>query len=68
MDFRDLAGFYSQAVRELQLDPVDVIGFSAGGFIAAEMVAADPRIFSNMILVAPMGLKPAEGEILESFR
>ena len=65
--YRDLAGFYSQVVRELKLDPVDVMGFSAGGFIAAEMAAADPRIFSKMILVAPMGLKPAEGEIKDIF-
>ena len=57
--YRDLAGFYSQVVRELRLDPVDVIGYSAGGFIAAEMVAADPKIFSKMILVAPMGIKPS---------
>src|SRR5580704_3338351 len=67
MDYRDLAGFYSQVVREMRLEPVDVIGFSAGGFIAAEMVAADPKIFSKMILVAPMGLKPAEGEIMDIF-
>jgi pimeloyl-ACP methyl ester carboxylesterase len=65
--YRDLAGFYSQVVREMRLEPVDVIGFSAGGFIAAEMVAADPRIFSHMILVAPMGIKPAEGEIMDVF-
>ena len=67
MNYRDLAGFYSQVVRELRLDPVDVIGFSAGGFIAAEMVAADPKIFSKMILVAPMGIKPAAGEIMDIF-
>jgi pimeloyl-ACP methyl ester carboxylesterase len=65
--YRDLAGFYSIVLRELKLDPVDVIGFSAGGFIAAEMAAADPKIFKRMILVAPMGLKPAEGEILDIF-
>src|SRR5260370_22375946 len=65
--YRDLAGFYSQVVRELRLDPVDVIGYSAGGFIAAEMVAADPKIFSKIILVAPMGIKPAEGEIMDIF-
>jgi pimeloyl-ACP methyl ester carboxylesterase len=67
MDYRDLAGFYSQMVRGMRLDPVDVIGFSAGGFIAAEMAAADPRIFSHMVLVAPMGIKPASGEILDFF-
>ncbi len=65
--YRDLAGFYSQVLREMRLDPIDVIGFSAGGFIAAEMAAADPRIFSRMILVAPMGIKPAEGEIMDIF-
>ena len=65
--YRDLAGFYSQVVRELALDPVDAIGYSAGGFIAAEMAAADPRIFSKLVLVAPMGIKPAVDEIMDIF-
>jgi pimeloyl-ACP methyl ester carboxylesterase len=65
--YRDLAGFYSQVVREMKLDPIDVIGFSAGGFIAAEMAAADPRIFSKMVLVAPMGIKAEQGEIMDIF-
>jgi pimeloyl-ACP methyl ester carboxylesterase len=65
--YRDLAGFYSIVVRELKLDPIDVIGFSAGGFIAAEMAAADPRIFSHMVLVGPMGIKPEQGEIADIF-
>jgi len=65
--YRDLAGFYSQVVREMKLDPIDVIGFSAGGFIAAEMAAADPRIFSKMVLVAPMGMKAEQGEIMDIF-
>jgi len=65
--YRDLAGFYSQVVREMRLNPVDAIGFSAGGFIAAEMAAADPKIFSKMVLVAPMGIKPAKGEIMDIF-
>src|SRR5580700_5014640 len=67
LDYRDLAGFYSQAVRDMKLEPIDVIGFSAGGFIAAEMAAADPAIFSRMVLVAPMGIKPATGEIMDFF-
>src|SRR5258708_39293557 len=60
--YRDLAGFYSQVVREMKLDPVDAIGFSAGGFIAAETAAADPPAFSRLGPVAPMGVKPASGE------
>jgi pimeloyl-ACP methyl ester carboxylesterase len=63
--YRDLAGLYSQILRELGAAPIDVIGFSAGGFVAAEMAAADPQIFSHMVLVAPMGIKPTDGEILD---
>jgi pimeloyl-ACP methyl ester carboxylesterase len=66
-NYRDLAGFYSQVVREMRLDPIDVIGFSAGGFIAAEMAGCDPKIFSHMVLVAPMGIKPEQGEIMDIF-
>ncbi|HLX36166.1 MAG TPA: alpha/beta hydrolase [Candidatus Binataceae bacterium] len=66
-DYRDLGGFYSQVLREMKLAPIDVIGFSAGGFIAAEMAAACPHIFSRMILVAPMGIRPAKGEIFDIF-
>jgi pimeloyl-ACP methyl ester carboxylesterase len=65
--YRDLAGFYSQVVRQMRLEPIDVIGFSAGAFTAAEMAAADPKIFSRMTLVAPMGIKPSKGEILDFF-
>ena len=54
-------------LREHQLEPIDVIGFSAGGFTAAEMAAADPHLFRRMVLVAPMGIKPNEGEILDFF-
>jgi pimeloyl-ACP methyl ester carboxylesterase len=66
-NFRDLAGFYAWVVRDMKLDPVDVIGFSAGGYIAAEMAAMDAKLFKRMVLVAPMGLKPAQGEILDIF-
>jgi len=66
-NYRDLGGFYALALRELHLDPLDVVGFSAGGFIAAEMAAADPKLFSHLVLVAPMGLKPIEGEITDVF-
>ena len=65
--YRDLGGFYAQVVREMNLDPVDVIAFSAGAFAAAEMAASDPKIFKHMVLVAPMGLKPTEGEIMDIF-
>ncbi len=64
---RDLAAFYSRMLREMALGPVDVIGFSLGGWIAAEMAAADAGQFRRMALVAPTGIRPPEGEILDLF-
>jgi pimeloyl-ACP methyl ester carboxylesterase len=51
----------------MHLEPLAVLGFSAGGFIAAEMAAADPKMFTHLVLVTPMGLKPIAGEILDFF-
>lgn len=66
-NYRDVAAFYSRMLREQDLAPIDVIGFSAGGFIAAEMAAACPELFERMVLVAPMGVRPIEGEIFDFF-
>lgn len=63
--YRDLGGYYAQVLRELKLGQVDVVAFSAGAYIAAEMAASDPDIFGHMALVGPMGLKPAEGFIAD---
>jgi pimeloyl-ACP methyl ester carboxylesterase len=65
---RDLAGFYANYLLEQNLGPIDVIGFSLGGWIAAEMAAANPHQFRKMVLVAPMGIRPQEGEIFDFFQ
>jgi pimeloyl-ACP methyl ester carboxylesterase len=67
MSIRDLAGFYQRYVREQRLAPVDVLGHSLGGWIAAEMAACDPKQFHKMLLVAPTGIRPPEGEIMDMF-
>src|SRR5438128_2368412 len=51
-NIRDLACFYSRLIREQRLTPVDVIGFSMGGWIAAEMAVQDAKQFRHMVLVA----------------
>jgi pimeloyl-ACP methyl ester carboxylesterase len=63
--YRDLAGFYARMVREQGWSPIDVIGFSAGGYVAAEMAAACPEMIRRLVLVAPMGLRPTEGQIFD---
>jgi pimeloyl-ACP methyl ester carboxylesterase len=67
MDMRDLAAFYARFAREQNLMPVDVIGFSLGGWLAAEMAAQNARQFARMILVGAAGLRPPSGEIMDLF-
>jgi pimeloyl-ACP methyl ester carboxylesterase len=68
MHMRDLACFYARVLRELELVPIDVIGFSFGGWLAAEMAANCAEQFGRMILVAAVGIRPPAGEILDMFR
>lgn len=63
-DYRDLAAYYARLVRQLGA-PVDVIGFSAGAYLGAEMAVLDPGLFRKLILVGPLGVKPTEGEIFD---
>ena len=58
MNMRDLAGWYLRALDELGLQGVDVIGFSLGGWLAAEMATMCPQQFNKMILVGAAGIKP----------
>ena len=69
-NIRDMAGFYARYLKEQKLAPIDVIGFSLGGWIAAEMAANNPSQFRKMVLVAPEGIRPPEGEgyILDFFQ
>lgn len=67
MTVRDLAGWYLRALDELGLGSVNVIGFSMGAWLAAEMAAICPHQFKKMVLVGPMGIKPPEGEIFDMF-
>ena len=64
---RDLAAVASLLLNELQIDRCAVVGLGFGGYIAAEMAASGQSRFSHLVLVNPMGLQPAEGEIRDQF-
>ena len=66
-NIHDLALFYSWVVRDLNLALLDVIGSSVGGWLAAEMATINPKQFRKMVLVAPAGIKPPDGEIADVF-
>jgi pimeloyl-ACP methyl ester carboxylesterase len=64
---RDLAAIEAAALRRLGLQGVPVVGLGLGGWLAAEIAVADPSLFKALVLVAPFGLKPAQGEIYDQF-
>ncbi len=65
---RDLAAWVTWFARDLRLpQPLNVIGFSMGGWIAAEIATVNSTIFKRMVLVGAAGLKPDEGEIWDYF-
>ena len=63
----DAACFYLWLLEEMGLERVNVVGFSLGGWIAAEMAVMNPRVFNRLILVSAAGLKPIQGEITDIF-
>ena len=67
MNVRDISTWTLWAMDDLGLSGVNVVGFSLGGWIAAEMATQDLSAFRKMALVAPAGILPPSGEILDMF-
>ena len=63
----DLARFYLWLLDVIGLRRVHLLGHSIGGWIAAEMATMCPHVIDRLVLVAPTGLKPEVGEILDIF-
>jgi pimeloyl-ACP methyl ester carboxylesterase len=53
----DLASFYLDFLDQLDLDNVDLVGFSLGGWIAAEIAARNTSRIRSLTLIAPAGLR-----------
>jgi pimeloyl-ACP methyl ester carboxylesterase len=63
----DLARFYLWFLDTAGLGRPHVLGHSIGGWTAAEMAVMSPGSLGRLVLVAPAGLKPESGEILDIF-
>jgi pimeloyl-ACP methyl ester carboxylesterase len=64
----DIAYMVLDVVDDLGLKNVPVIGFSFGGWIAAEMATKDDSFISKLVLVDPYGIKtgkPTDREIAD---
>lgn len=65
---RDLAAWITWFVRDMKLpEPINVIGFSLGGWLAAEIATYNASIFKKMVLVGAAGLKPDKGQTWDYF-
>jgi pimeloyl-ACP methyl ester carboxylesterase len=68
MSVHDLAAWVTWFARDLDLRrPVNVIGLSLGGWVAAEIATVAPQFFNKLVLVGAMGIKPENGEIFDYF-
>ena len=59
-NIHDVAYFYLDFIKHLQLEDIVLIGGSLGGWIAMEMAVRDTSRLRNLILVGPAGI-PARG-------
>ena len=67
MNVRDMATWTLWAMEDMGLSNVNVLGFSLGGWIAAEMATQNPQMLRKMALAGPAGILPPTGEILDMF-
>ena len=63
----DLASFYTWFLEQQGLEGVRAIGFSMGGWLAAEIAVNCRHAFSKLMLVDAVGIKPRQGEIADIF-
>jgi pimeloyl-ACP methyl ester carboxylesterase len=58
----DLVHLYLAVLDELPGDKVSLLGFSFGGWLAAEIAAASSHRLDKLVLVAPLGIKISDRE------
>jgi pimeloyl-ACP methyl ester carboxylesterase len=55
--FDDLVIHYDMLLDALELERVHLVGYSLGGWIAAELAVFYPRRFESLTLITPIGLR-----------
>ena len=63
----DLARFHLWFIDAAGLRRPHLLGWSMGAWTAVEMATMNPAAMDRLVLVAPEGLKPETGEILDIF-
>lgn len=63
----DMVDFYLEFLDHFKIQCVPVVGFSMGGWIAAELAATAPERVAKLVLVDAVGLKVEGAEIADIF-
>jgi pimeloyl-ACP methyl ester carboxylesterase len=61
----DIAHLYLQLLDRLNIDQVDIVGTSFGGWIAAELATMQPQRLRRLVLAAPAGVKTGNRDELD---
>jgi pimeloyl-ACP methyl ester carboxylesterase len=61
----DIAHIYLELIDRLGLGPVDVVGCSVGGWIAADLASKVPHVVRRLVLVGPVGVKTGPRDRLD---
>jgi pimeloyl-ACP methyl ester carboxylesterase len=61
----DIAHVYLELMDRLALTRTDLVGFSIGGWIAAEMATKVPERISRLVLIGPVGVKTGPADKLD---
>jgi pimeloyl-ACP methyl ester carboxylesterase len=61
----DIAHVYLELMDRLDLARADVVGFSIGGWIAAELATKAPERLSRLVLIGPVGVKTGKPDKLD---
>ena len=66
-DILDLVLFYRALIRDLDAGPVDLVGHSIGGMLAAEIASIAPDVVRRLVLVDAFGLWLDEEPAMDPF-
>jgi pimeloyl-ACP methyl ester carboxylesterase len=66
--FDDLVLHYRDLLDALRLERVHLIGFSLGGWIAADLAIFLPHRLTSLTLITPAGLRVADAPVTDVFR
>jgi pimeloyl-ACP methyl ester carboxylesterase len=61
----DIAHIYLELMDRLDLKRTDLVGFSIGGWIAAELASKVPERIDRLVLIGPVGVKTGSADKLD---